>query len=144
MWRRDLTERWETTGRPFERRLLDAGIEVLRDLPATQGEQVLVHQDLHGDNVLAAGREPWLVIDPKPLVAEREFSVAPIVRSHEFGHSRAAVWRRLDRLTAELGLDRDRSRLWSFAQTLAWAVEDGSVLPDRLETARWLVDERSG
>src|SRR5215475_7700941 len=29
--------------------------------------QVLVHQDLHGDNVLAAEREPWLVIDPKPF-----------------------------------------------------------------------------
>ena len=56
---------------------------------ATQGEQVLLHQDLHGDNVLAAQREPWLAIDPKPLVGEREFGIAPIVRSRELGHSQA-------------------------------------------------------
>jgi streptomycin 6-kinase len=51
---------------------------VARELAATQGELVLVHQDLHGENVLAAEREPWLVFDPMPLAAEREFAVAPI------------------------------------------------------------------
>lgn len=51
--------------------------------------QVLLHQDLHADNVLRAGREPWLVIDPKPLTGEREFGVAPIVRSFELGHGRS-------------------------------------------------------
>ncbi len=69
-----------------------------------------LHQDLHGDNVLAAEREPWLVIDPKPLAAEREFSVAPIVRSSELGHSRRDVLYRLDRLCTELGLDRERAQ----------------------------------
>src|SRR5581483_2406595 len=54
----------------------------------TQGELVLCHQDLHGENVVAAQRGPWLVIDPKPIAAEREFAVAPIVRSNELGHSK--------------------------------------------------------
>lgn len=138
LWRQGLVRSWEVAGRPFERRLLDAASEALRDLADTQGEQVLIHQDLHGDNVLAAEREPWLAIDPKPVVGEREFAAAPIVRSHELGHSRKAVWRRLDRLSSELGLDRERARLWSFAQTLAWAFEGSSVLPRHVETARWL------
>ena len=92
-----------------------------RELAATQGELVLVHQDLHGENVLAAEREPWLVIDPKPLAAEREFAVAPIVRSSELGHSKRDVLRRLDRLCAELDLDRERARGWTIVQTVAWA-----------------------
>lgn len=138
LWTRSLPENWEAAGQPFERRLLDAASEALRDLADTQGEQVLIHQDLHGDNVLAAEREPWLTIDPKPVVGEREFAVAPIVRSHELGHSREAVQGRLDRLSSELGLDRERARLWSFAQTLAWAFEGSSVLPRHVETARWL------
>lgn len=138
LWRQGLVRRWEAAGQPFERRLLDAASEALKDLADTQGEQVLIHQDLHGDNVLAAEREPWLAIDPKPVVGEREFGVAPIVRSDELGHSREAVWRRLDRLSSELGLDRERARLWSFAQTLAWAFEDSSVLPRHVEMARWL------
>ena len=100
-WRSYLPSHWEQAGRPFERRLLDAALDALSVLPGTQGDQVLVNQDLHGDNVLSARREPWLLIDPKPLLAEREFALAPIIRSAELGHSRKAVLRRLDRLSAE-------------------------------------------
>jgi streptomycin 6-kinase len=135
-WVSYLPERWEEAGRPFERSLLDAAIEALVELSATQGELVLVHQDLHADNILRAEREPWLVIDPKPLLAEREFSLTAIVRGQELGHSRRDVLHRLDRLTSELGLDRDRARLWALGQTIAWGVDH----PDHVEAARWLLE----
>jgi streptomycin 6-kinase len=132
---------WITAGEPFhtltdeaawwaeylpssyhgERRLLDAALDAIASLAPTQGEQVLLHQDLHGDNVLAAEREPWLVIDPKPLLGEREFAVAPIVRSRELGDTKRDALHRFDRLTAELGLDRERARGWTIAQTVAWS-----------------------
>lgn len=109
--------------------------ELARELAASQGELVLVHQDLHGENVLAAHREPWLVIDPKPLAAEREFAVAPIVRSSELGHSKSDVLGRLDRLCAELDLDRERARGWTVVQTVAWGPESAV---DRSEVVEWL------
>ena len=137
-WAGELADEWEAAGRPFERRLIDAAVEALTALAPTQGPQVLLHQDLHGDNVLAAEREPWLAIDPKPLTGEREFAVAPIVRSFELGHSRRAVLGRLDRLTSELGLDRDRARGWTIGQTVAWAVGGGP--PEHVEAVRWLLD----
>ena len=137
-WIKDLPLCWERAGRPFEVELLDAALEALDTVRRNPGQQVLIHQDLHGDNVLRAKREPWLVIDPKPLAGEREFSLAPIVRSHEFGHSREEAIHRLDWLTAVLRLDRERARLWSLGQTLAWACGDGHVLPRHVETARWL------
>jgi streptomycin 6-kinase len=137
-WLRDLPQSWDRLGRPFEVALLDAVLEGLEWLCRTQGEQVLVHQDLHGDNVLRAEREPWLVIDPKPLTGEKEFSLAPIIRGYEFGHSRADVVHRLDKLTSDLRLDRERSRLWALAQTLAWGYEGSLVYDKHLETARWL------
>jgi streptomycin 6-kinase len=137
-WASYLSGRWEAAGKPFERALLDAALEALRALPATQGEQVLLHQDLHPGNVLCAEREPWLVIDPKPLAGEREFSAAPIVRAFELGHSEGAVRTRLDRLTEELGLDRERARLWALGQTIAWCF-DSDYHPDHVETARWLL-----
>ena len=112
----------------------------LGELAPSQGEPVLVHQDLHGDNVLAARREPWLAIDPKPLAGEREFGVAPIVRSSELGHSKRDVLYRLDRLTAELGLDRDRARGWTIAQTVAW-MGGGDVIESHAETVRWLLED---
>jgi streptomycin 6-kinase len=117
--------------------LRDAAIALARELAPTQGELVLVHQDLHGDNVLAAQREPWLVIDPKPLAAEREFAVAPIVRSRELGHSKRDVLYRLDRLCSELGLDRERARGWTIVQTVAW-LGDGEGADGRREVVEWL------
>jgi streptomycin 6-kinase len=139
-WEVHLVERWEGAGRPFERRVVDAALDALRWLPGSQGEQVLLHQDLHGGNVLRAEREPWLVIDPKPLAGEREFGVAPIVRSFELGHDRRAVVRRLDRLTSELGLDRERARWWTIAQTVAWSCDGAPfVATEHVETVRWLL-----
>jgi streptomycin 6-kinase len=93
---------------------------------------------LHGDNILAAERGPWLVIDPKPLAAEREFSLAPIIHGFELGHSKAQVVYRLDRLSAELRLDRDRIRQWANAQTMAWSF-DSAYADQHFETARWLL-----
>jgi streptomycin 6-kinase len=138
-WIEYLPTEWERAGKPFERYLLDAGIARLGALANSQGKQVLLHQDLHGDNVLAAQREDWLVIDPKPLVGEREFAVAPIVRDPELGHSRRGVLHRFDRLTSELGLDRDRARGWTIGQTIAWSL-DTSYLPKHLQTVRWLLE----
>ena len=136
-WVDYLPDEWERAGRPFEQRQLDEAIDLLETLAPSQGEPVLLHQDLHTDNVLAAEREPWLVIDPKPLVGEREFAVAPIVRDWFLGHSRREVQQRLDRLTSELGLDRERARGWAIGQTIAWAV-DSTRLPTHIETVGWL------
>jgi streptomycin 6-kinase len=141
-WAGHLEQNWKRAGRQFERRLLDAALEALGELSPTQGEQVLLHQDLHGENVLAAEREPWLAIDPKPLAGEREFGVAPIVRSFELGHSRRAVLGRLERLTSELGLDRERARAWTVAQTIAWSI-GSDYHATHVETARWLLEARS-
>jgi len=141
-WAENLPRSWERAGRPFDERLVEGALATLADLAPSQGESVLLHQDLHGDNVLRAERETWLAIDPKPLAGEREFGLAPIIRSRELGHGRMEMLRRLDRLTAELGLDRERARGWAFLQTLAWAFEGDRLVPGHLETAVWLDDAR--
>ncbi|MEV0805807.1 aminoglycoside phosphotransferase family protein [Micromonospora sp. NPDC050200] len=139
-WRERLPVNWERAGRPYERRLVDAALGRLAELVDDQGEQVLVNQDLHAGNVLRSTREPWLVIDPKPLVGERAFGAVPIVRGPELGHSPAAVRRRLDRVTGALGLDRERVRGWAIAQTLAWSTDGEVVFGNQVEVVRWLVD----
>jgi streptomycin 6-kinase len=139
-WAETLPVRCERAGRPNERELLDAALAAIGEVAPTQGEQVLVHQDLHTGNVLRAEREPWLAIDPKPLTGEREFALAPIVRGTELGHGHDHVSHRLDRLSGELRLDRERARCWAFVQTLAWSVEDTVVWAEMLEIAWWLRD----
>jgi hypothetical protein len=75
---------------------------------------------------------------PRPLAGEREFSVAPIVRSFELGHSRRDALYRLDRLTSELGLDRERARGWTISQTIAWSGGSDHITT-HMETVEWLL-----
>ena len=135
----EMREHWVRTGRSVDEALIDAATDAFEYLAPTQGEQVLVNQDLHAGNVLAADREPWLLIDPKPLAGEREFGVASIVRGRELGHSREAVLHRLDRLSDELELDRERVRLWTIAHTMSWAFDD-EPLASHIEAVSWLLD----
>jgi len=138
-WGTNLPVEWEAAGRPFAESLVEEVVRTMAELAESQGEHVLLHQDLHGHNVLAAQRKRWLAIDPKPLVGEREFGLSPIVRSAELGHSKEHVIHRLDRLSDELGLDRDRARLWAACHAVAWGFENGRVLPGHIEMARWLL-----
>lgn len=138
-WADSLVSTWDDAGRPCERRLVDAARSLITDLSSSQGDQVLVHQDLHGENVLAAHRSPWLAIDPKPLIGEREFSVAPIVRAFEFGHTERAVRERLDGLCAALGLDSERARGWTVVQTMAWSFSSAYTEMHHA-TVRWLLE----
>lgn len=70
LWAEQLPSRWKQAGRPFEPRLVDRAVELLPALAGSQGDQVLIHQDLRAHNVLRAQRERWLTIDPKPLHGE--------------------------------------------------------------------------
>ncbi|MDP1794007.1 MAG: aminoglycoside phosphotransferase family protein [Acidimicrobiales bacterium] len=135
-WRRDLPVNWNGN----EGDLVENTIELIDELVSTQGPQVLVHQDLHGLNVLAAARQPWLAIDPKPLMGELAFALAPIVRSDELGHGRAAVIDRLDALSSAVGVDRERARKWTIVQTMAWGTHLGEPIKIHLEIVRWLLD----
>ncbi len=130
---RDSTDLWE-------RRLSDAAIDALRAVGSTQGEQVLLNMDLTASNILAAERQPWLTVDPKPVLGEREFMASPIVRTHALGHSRAQTLNRLDRVTDELGLDRERARLWTIGHVLAWA-RWSPHMEQQVDVVRWLVDD---
>ena len=102
----DEADRWleELPGRGYPAELVDYALDVLRSVD--RAARHLVNQDLHGENLLAAEREPWLVIDPKPLLGERELDAVGPLRNA----SDPARW--LDAL-AGLGLDRERMRGWA-------------------------------
>jgi streptomycin 6-kinase len=127
-------------GRTADAELADHALGLIDDLLPTPGPPVLLHQDLHAGNVLAAEREPWLAIDPKPLAGEKAFAVAPLVRDHTLGHTREAVRRRLDRACEQLDLDRERARGWTIVQTVAWAGGDEAITTRHVQTARWLIE----
>jgi len=133
-WAEAVPRWYQKAGRPFERALLDTALDVYRTVDRSAVR--LVNQDLHGGNVLRAQREPWLVVDPKPLAGERELEASGLLRNAD------SVSRWLDVL-AGLGLDRERARGWGVAHNLAWAWDQRrGWLEQHVEEARRILNAR--
>ena len=141
-WADDLPKSWEAAGRPFERALVDEAVGFLRAQPPP-ADPALLHQDLHGGNILRSERG-WLAIDPKPLVGERAFDVASLLRDRREELARdpaadARIRHRLEFFSDRLELEREQVRGWGIAHALAWAFAGGRVLPGHVECARLLM-----
>jgi streptomycin 6-kinase len=133
-WAVTVPEDWEAVGRPFPRHLADRASHLFAELsePPAGEPAVLLHQDFHYGNVLAAARRPWLAIDPKPLVGDRSFDTGSMVRNRTEDFARAsdparAVGRRVDLLEEHLALDRDRMIGWALAQAVELGLFSYSV-----------------
>ena len=114
-WGDELAEDAERYPDKVDTGLVRAGLEIFRSYADTADRHVLLCTDLHGDNVLAAQREPWLVIDPKPYVGDPAYdAVQHILNCPE----------RLDadprgfgqRIAERMELEAERVHLWLFAR----------------------------
>jgi streptomycin 6-kinase len=94
--------------------LVTQAVAYCRELGPAAGNH-LVNEDLHYDNVLRGEREPWLVIDPKPIAGDREFGLVPL------------LWNRFDDVMAAgglaaiveaAGLDAALARKWTFVRAV--------------------------
>ena len=137
-----------------ERSLLRSCVSALQDVMDEPGDKLL-HWDLHYANVLAPlpgskRKEPWIVIDPKPLVGDPGFELMPGL-CNRWGditsstNIQAAVKYRFDLMTEVVGVDRGRAHAWTLARVLQnaiWATEDGStcIPPDQSTIARALLN----
>jgi streptomycin 6-kinase len=99
-----------------------AGVTLFRSLPASSDRAVLLCTDLHAGNVLAAERERWLVIDPKPYVGDPTYDALQHILNCDrrlaadpsgFAHQ----------IAERLGLDTERLLLWLFARCVIESVE---------------------
>jgi streptomycin 6-kinase len=97
-----------------------------------------VNEDLHYENVLAGTREPWLVIDPKPVAGDLEFGVIPLLWNRM---EESTLDDRLAALVAVAGLDAELARAWTLVRAVVnflWAVEaDDGFAASLLEIAQW-------
>jgi streptomycin 6-kinase len=117
---------------PFPTALVEEAETLFADLLGSMAQPVLLHGDLHHENILAAERQPWLALDPKGLVGEPAYEVGALLRNQlpepptptRTAHILA---RRIDQLAEELGFDRERLRGWGLAQAVLsawWSYED--------------------
>jgi streptomycin 6-kinase len=127
---------------PVPRRMVEQAVSLGRALVAdadTDGR--LVHADLHYENVLAAEREPWLVIDPQPMSGDPHYEPAPLLwnRLDELaGDVRGGLRRRFHAVVDAAGLDEDRARDWVVVRMLLnvlWELEEDAPDRDRITSS---------
>ncbi|MET0234518.1 MAG: aminoglycoside phosphotransferase family protein [Kibdelosporangium sp.] len=119
---------------PAERKLLTNWAAAVAEVLDEPGDRLL-HWDLHYDNVLAADREPWLAIDPKPLAGDPCFDIMPTLHNRwsdivATGSVAGAVRWRFDLLTEALGVNRQRAASWTLGRALQnslWHIAGGET-----------------
>ena len=101
-------------------------------LLSTTSQTVLLHGDLHHDNILQHGDE-WVVIDPKGVMGEPAYEVAAFIRNPicellATNNAVDIIDHRIHAFSEILGLDRQRIHDGCFVQAVlawVWALEDG-------------------
>lgn len=126
-----MTELWtETLERDLAQRhyavnerLVDETRRIYREEGDNCSAPRLLCTDLHAANVLAAKREPWLVIDPKPFVGDPAYDTAQHMlncldrlEDDPFGLA--------DRMASLTDVDPRRARIWLFARALQESLGD--------------------
>jgi len=124
-----MAERWanETVARRSgwaDPALVNEGLRLFEELPRTAPTGVLLATDLHAGNVLAARREPWLAIDPKPFVGDPAYDAT----QHLLFDSRASLLadplEPIRSFADLLELSHERVRLWTFARAALMSGSD--------------------
>ncbi len=133
-WADEYESRFERAdpARRLDAGLSRAGIELFRELPCDPRDTALLCTDLHAANVLAAEREPWLAIDPKPYVGDPAYDVLQHMLNHR-ERLLADPVAFAARMAGLCDLDAHRVKLWLFArcvqESLSWLPEAAEIVP---------------
>jgi streptomycin 6-kinase len=119
-----LSRRFDHVGAPFDRALLDTAVADLEWLSAPGTDEVVLHGDLHHDNILAAEREPWLAVDPLPLLGDPAYDAVQYLLFRKGDLADPVVdWDRvISRFCELLGVESERVKAWLFARLISDAL----------------------
>ncbi|MBL7257870.1 aminoglycoside phosphotransferase family protein [Paractinoplanes lichenicola] len=137
----ELPVEWERQGRPFPEGVLGRALEAGARLARTES-QLAVDADLHADQVLRGGREPWLVVDPVLMRGDIAYDLARVLwtRIDEMADG-GEILGSFESVVAAAELDRDHGRDWVVYRTAdywLWGLSAG--LTEDPERCRRLVE----
>jgi streptomycin 6-kinase len=109
-------------------------------LLASAAEPVVLHGDIHHDNVLDGGSRGWLAIDPKGLIGERGFDYANMLCNPgiEVAGAPGRLAARAAIVAREGRLEPQRILMWTLAYaglSAAWTLGDGDDASQALAIA---------
>jgi len=122
-WADELEVKLATSPGAIDAGLAREGIAMFRALPRTADTSMLLCTDLHAWNILAATRERWLAIDPKPYIGDPAYDpLQHMLNCKDRLRSDAAGF--TVRMADLLDLDAERLKLWLFARCIQESIRD--------------------
>lgn len=112
---------------------LEKARNLSKQLLATTTKQVLLHGDLHHDNILLHEQIHWIAIDPKGVIGDPVYEVGSSIRNPipellENNDAKNIIKNRINLFADLLNFDHKRITNWSYVQAVlsaCWAIEDG-------------------
>lgn len=141
-----------TDAGPLPRALVEHALHLFDELTASSPTSVLLHGDLHHDNVLSDARSEggWVAIDPHGWIGDPGFEVGPLLYNPDpgdrSGELLGLVPARVDQLANELGIEPDRVAGWGCvagALSAVWSTETAQdYVPTRALDVALLLESR--
>ncbi len=125
----------------FAPRLVAKALNNFEELSDASEQNLLLHGDLHHENILSAERESFLAIDPKGVVGDIGYEIAVfmnnqrrIMRSRQ--DLRQIIARRIEQFSQSFAIEPLKLRKWAFVQAVLsawWVFED-----TKTSSAKWI------
>jgi len=123
----------------YSRHLFKKALEVSEQLLASQTKTVLLHGDLHHENVMKRKGGEYVCFDPKAFLGDPAYEIATILKNPRdypsISQNEATCLRRAADFSKSLGLPIDRILGFAFVHvclSTLWSIQDG------LDSSRYL------
>ena len=141
-WGRELwtiDEFFKKHGNPYDQKLLDKARKLYLELEDSAPQPVLLHGDLHHQNILASDQHGWLAIDPKGIYGDPHYDIPTFLRNPIGIHTKPDLEeitrQRVNQFAQTLNLNQDRIWGWAFATTMLSSIWDLNPNSDSWKTS---------
>ena len=122
--------------------LFSIAVKIADNLLVSQSDVIVLHGDIHHENILHDSDRGWLAIDPKGLTGERTYDYANTLCNPQpmpdIAHDAKRFCRQCEIICDEAGLDKQRLTNFAFVHSClnaAWSFEDGTDVQFGLKMA---------
>lgn len=119
---------------PIPKDIAELAISIANQLLDDPRDEMLLHGDIHHQNVLRGNDGRWVTIDPKGLIGERGYDTATwMLNPWGIGALpgvEEVMSARLDLFSRELGIERQRLTEWALVHSvlsMCWTLEDDGI-----------------
>jgi streptomycin 6-kinase len=141
-----LRQQFNGASGPFPPEIIARAEHTFAELNDSAERAVLLHGDLHHDNILASAVSGWVAIDPKGIVGDPGYEVGTFMLNQlPIGAADLVVCELLDQrlaiFAAELQISRERLAGWAFCQAVlsaVWSFEEAAEWRGTIRLARLL------